>query len=240
MLCNFLNVSVVLILLAAHLGWIKKRTAFILGAGALFSALFSISPGLGGIALSVGLWFWVTSRKRWFARSALACGIVLAVAAFAATLVSPDTHNTTQEIPLPFVEKTLEPSVRVLVWQDTMQTVRQYPWFGKGTGTDIADLQYEVLSGIHLLLHDAHNMWLNIAGQTGIFGLAVFLALLGYLIKRCRFNISNGGDEQYIHLALSCAFFGAFLYQGLFGSFEDARHLWVILGLICSLSEHKS
>ncbi|MGB2750461.1 MAG: O-antigen ligase family protein [Pyrinomonadaceae bacterium] len=232
MLCNYLNVSVVLILLAEHLGWIKKRTALILGAGTLFSALFSISPGLGGIALSVGLWFWAGGQKRWIARPALACGIILAVLAFAATLVSPDTNNTAQEIPLPFIEKKLEPSVRVLVWQDTARTVRQYPWFGKGTGMDVANTRYEVLSGMQQLLRDSHNMWLNILGQTGIFGLAAFLLLLGYLIKRCRFRIGDGGDGRYIHLALSTALVGAFLYQGLGGSFEDARHLWVLLGLL--------
>ena len=168
MLCNFLNVSCVLILLSAHDGWIKKRTAIILGSGTLFSAVLSISPGLGGIALSVGLWFWAIGRKRWFARPALACGIVLAVTAFAATLVSPDTNNTSQEISLPFIEKKLEPSVRVLVWQDTLQTVRQYPWFGKGTGMDVASVRYEVLSGMQQLLRDAHNIWLNVLGQTGV------------------------------------------------------------------------
>ena len=236
MLCNYLNISIVLILLAAHLGWVKKRTAIILGAATLFSALFSLSPGLGGIALSVGLWVWAVGQKRWFARPTLACGIILAVLAFAATLVSPDTKNTAQEIPLPFIEKKLEPSVRVLVWQDTLQTVRQYPWFGKGTGMDVANTRYEVLSGMQQLLRDSHNMWLNILGQTGIFGLAAFVLLLGYLIKRCRFSIGDGGVERYILVAMSVGFIGAFLYQGLGGSFEDARHLWVLVGLLGAIS----
>ena len=236
MLCNFLNVSVVLIFVAAHLGWIRKRTAIILGAGTLFSALFSISPGLGGIALSVGLWIWAVWQKKWFAKPALACGILLAVLAFAATLVSPDTNNTAQEIPLPFIEKNLEPSVRVLVWQDTLQTVRQYPWFGKGTGMDVANTRYEVLSGMQQLLRDAHNIWLNVLGQTGVFGLTAFILLLIYLLTRCRFSITDGVNGQYFHVALSIAFVGAFLYQGLGGAFEDARHLWVLVGLLGAIS----
>jgi len=186
--------------------------------------------------LGVGLWFWVVGQKKLFARPALACGIVLAVAAFAATLVSPDTNNTTQEIRLPFIEMTIEPSVRVLVWQDTLRTVRQYPWFGKGTGMDVANTRYEVLSGMQQLLRDAHNSWLNVFGQTGILGLAVFMLMLGYSIKRCRFSITDGGDHQYIHIALSVAFVGAFLYQGLGASFEDARHLWVLVGLLGAIS----
>ncbi len=232
MLCNYLNVSIVLIILAEHVGWIKRWVAIILGFGTLFSALLSISPGLGGLALCVGLWFWIVWQNKRFARPALVCGLVLAIAAFAAALVSPDTNNTTQEIALPFIEKKLEPSVRVLVWQDTLQTVRQYPWFGKGTGTDIANLRYEVLSGMQLLLTDAHNNWLNVLGQIGVFGLAAFMLLLIYLIKRCKFVIADGKDEQYIHVALSIAFVTAFLCQGLSGSYEDARHLWVLVGLI--------
>jgi carbon starvation protein CstA len=39
-----------------------------------------------------------------------------------------------------------------------------------------------------------------------------------------------------IHLALSCALIGAFLYQGLSGSFEDARHLWILFGLLVGVS----
>ena len=236
MLCNFLNVSMVLILLAAHLSWIKKRTAFILGAGTLFSALFSISPGLGGIALSVGLWIYAVGQTKWFARPALACGIVLAVATFAVMLISPDTKNTAQEISLPFIQTKFEPSVRVLVWQDMLHTARQYPWFGKGTGMDVANTRYQVLSGMQQLLRDAHNNWLNVLGQTGIFGLAAFMLLLIYLIKRCRFSITDGNDGKFVHVALSISFVGAFLYQGLSASFEDTRHLWVLVGLLGGIS----
>jgi len=31
---------------------------------------------------------------------------------------------------------------------------------------------------------------------------------------------------------LGLAFCSAFVYQGLTGSFEDARHLWVLIGLV--------
>jgi O-antigen ligase len=236
MLCNFINISASLALLAKKTGWIQRTTAIILLAGISFAALFSISPGLGGITLSVGIWFFVIGSKKWYAKPALACGVVLAFAAFAATLVSPDTNNTTQEIPLPYVERKFEPSVRVLVWQDTVQTVRQYPWFGKGTGTSVANVRYEALSGMHQLLLDAHNMWLNVAGQTGLFGLTAFMLLLAFLLKRCSFIVKNSGEWQFVNVALSCAFVGAFMYQGLDGSFEDARHLWVLVGLLAASS----
>ena len=236
MLCNFLNVSVILALLAERLGWLRRSLAITLLSGIMFAALFSISPGLGGIALSIGLWFWIVGRTTWHGRAALVGGIMLATAAFASTLVSPDTSNTTQEIPVPFVEKKLEPSVRVLIWEDVLTNARQDPWFGRGTGLDVANVNYVTLSGQQQALGDAHNMWLNVLGQTGLFGLATLMLMLVYFVKRSRFQITNGGDAQYIHVALSCAFVGAFLYQGLSGSFEDARHLWVLIGMFAAIS----
>ena len=236
MLCNFLNVGILLALLAERLGWIRRSIVILLIAGISFAALFSISPGLGGIALSVGLWFFVVGSNKWFAKPMFACGLILAVAAFAVTLISPDTSNTAQEIPLPLIEKKFEPSVRALVWEDTIQTVRQYPWFGKGTGTNVADVRYEVLSGMQQWLGDAHNMWLNVLGQTGLFGLAAFILMLGYFLKRCSFTFRDDNEWHYVRVALSCAFVGAFLYQGIAGSFEDARHLWVLVGLLAASS----
>lgn len=237
MLCNFLNVSIMLVLIAKSLRWIKRAYAVILILGILFAAAFSISPGLGGVSLSLGLWFWAIfsfrSKKR-FAMTALALGIVLAVGVIASALISPDTNNTTQDFTIPFIGKIIEPSVRVLLWENTLETIRQYPWLGIGTGVDVADVHYYALSGGLQVLTDAHNMWLNIWAQTGLLGLVSLVILLAYLLKQCRFRLTDGDDGQYIRLGLSCAFVGAFLYQGLAGSFEDTRHLWVLIGLLAA------
>ena len=239
MLCNFLNVSIVLTLLAEKLGWIKKRAAIVLAVGILAAALFSISPGIGGIALTLGIWFGVKFSKisgRRLAIPALVFGTAISLAVFGSTLVSPDTNNTSQDINVPVIDKIVEPSVRVLVWQDTVQTIRQFPWLGKGTGMDVAHIEYVTLSGDKQDLYDAHNMWLNVAGQTGLIGLTAFLILLIYLFKRCSFKIKEGIDGEYIHLALSCALVGAFFYQGLAGSYEDTRHIWVLIGILAAYS----
>ena len=239
MLCNFLNVSIMLVLVAERLRWIKRTFAVILVAGILFAAAFSISPGLGGVALSLGLWFWAIfsfRSKTRFALPALAIGVILAIAVFTSALISPDTDNTSQDFTIPFIEKTIEPSVRVLLWENTLETVRQYPWLGIGTGVDVANIRYHALSGGDQELTDAHNMWLNIFAQTGLLGLAALITLLAYLLKQCRFRITDAHDGQYIRIALSCAFVGAFLYQGLAGSFEDTRHLWILVGLLVGSS----
>ncbi len=239
MMANFLNVSLMFAVLAEKNGWLKKIPARILQSGILFAAVFTFSAGLGGMILSFGIWFWALfneHKKTLFAKLSLASAFIFAVLVFCSTLISPATSNTAQKFSIPFSEKKIEPSVRLLVWGNALENYQEFPLTGKGTGTNAASLQYRTLSGDNQLLLDAHNVWLNVLGQTGLFGAAVFILLTTYLTTKCRFRFDNLNEQNLIHLALSCAFVGAFLYQGLSGSFEDARHLWILFGMLAGIS----
>jgi len=241
MMCNFLNVSLMLSILADKLDWLKKTWARFLHFGIWFAAFFTLSPGLGGLFLSFGVWLWANfdfARRKTFAVSACFFGIFLALAFFAASLISPDTPNTDQDFKLLFIEQKFEPSVRVLIWQDSLETIRQYPFFGKGTGTGAASVEYTVLSGDNQFLTDAHNVWLNLFGQLGLFGFVAFTILCVFLLWKCKFRLTDKTEKSFVRLALSAAFLGAFWYQGLQGSFEDARHLWILFGLLASFGEN--
>jgi hypothetical protein len=242
MLTNFLNVSVILTVLAEENGWLRKVWARVMQAGIWFAALFALSAGLGGMLLSLGIWFWVVFRdsKRQLSKLALAAGLSCALLIFLSTLVSPDTGNTRHDFSTPFSEKIFEPSVRVLVWENALRRFSEFPIAGRGTGTNVAEFQYRPLSGENQLLLDAHNVWLNVLGQTGLIGIAAFFALVLYLATRCRFDFDDLNQRNLIHLALGCSFVGAFLYQGLSGSFEDARHLWIVFGMLVAFSTSSS
>ncbi len=239
MMCNFLNVSLMLAVLADKLCWLKKIWALVLQIGIWFATVFTFSSGLGGMFLSLGIWYWAifkVKQRNLFSKLALTGAIFLAFSVFVATLISPDTNNTTQEFSVPLTDKKLEVSVRVLVWENVLEKFKQSPLIGAGTGMNAASVYYQTLSGDQQILLDAHNNWLNILGQTGLFGIFAFFLLNLYLFTRCRFKVKKSDEQNLIHLALSCAFLGAFLYQGLTGSFEDARHLWIILGLLVGIS----
>ncbi len=241
MMCNFLNVSLMLAVLAAELEWLKKIWTRILQIGIWFAALFTFSTGLGGMVLSLGIWHWAlfkTKKKAFVSKLVLSIAILVAVSILTATLISPDTNNTTQDISIPYTDKKLEVSVRVLVWESVFETFKQYPFVGKGTGMDAALVNYQTLSGDNQVLLDAHNNWLNVLGQTGLLGMFTFLLLNLYLLTKCRFKVKVSNEQNFIHLALSCTFLGAFLYQGLCGSFEDARHLWVLFGMLVGISKY--
>jgi hypothetical protein len=239
MMCNFLNISLLLAFLAERLNWLQRIWARILQIGIWLAAIFTFSAGLGGMIFSFGIWYWALfneKQKHMHSKIAIAFAIIVAVSVFGTTLVSPDTNNTTQEFSFPLMDKKLEASVRVLVWENSLENFKAFPFFGKGTGTDAALLKYETLSGDKQILLDAHNIWLNVLGQTGLFGLFAFILLNTFLTTRCQFVFNELNEQNLIHLALSCAFVGAFLYQGLSGSFEDARHLWILFGLLVGIS----
>lgn len=238
LLCNYLNIGLMLTFLAAQLDWVKKSLTRILILGIWFTAFFTLSPGIGGLLLSTGIWLWAVykfEKRKSFAFNALIAGISGALIFFASSLISIDTPNTNRDFNIPFIEQLqLEPSVRVLVWESSLKTIYEFPIFGKGTGTDVAGVKYVSLSGGHQFLTDAHNVWLNQFGQLGVIGFAAFLFLTFYLFNKCKFSLHDKTEKSFVLLALSSAFLGAFLYQGLNGSYEDARHLWILFGLLAS------
>jgi len=81
------------------------------------------------------------------------------------------------------------------------------------------------------LLTDAHNTWLNIGGQAGIPGFLASITLTIALIGRSLpLRTSEGISSS--RAMLGVAFLAAFVAQGFVGSFENARHLWVLIGLL--------
>ena len=229
MMCNYLNVCFMIALAAGSAGWIRRGVAYALAFLIALSALLTLSAGVGGIVVSAGLWYglWERRRNALRAMAVLIATAIIAIGLFAATMVSPDTPNTDIQTKLPGVETEVELAVRPLIWKNALIRSLEHPILGRGTGTDAADIYYVAVSGQLQWLHDAHNAWLNIFGQAGLIGLAAFTALCLYLWSICRFTSAHP-----VLIALSCAFAGAFLFQNLFGSFEDARHLWILVGLL--------
>jgi O-antigen ligase len=114
--------------------------------------------------------------------------------------------------------------------------LQKYPIVGRGIGLDAGFVVYDSPNGKQFL-GDAHQLWLNVAAQQGLVGLAVIIFLTIWFLRRgLPLNIEN----TPIKTALGLAFIGTFCYQGLIGSYEDARHLWILLGLLASASETKN
>lgn len=242
MLCNYLSISLMIAITCYYLSWIGNKIFFPLFFLILVTLLFTITPGLGGVALSLGLWFWLVLKLRQQKNSSLFSlfgGIFLALAFFGASLFSPiQTPTSPYFFTVPLIEMRVDPSVRLLAWQTSAKTFFEYPLFGSGPGTPVASVLYKDASGRFQFLTDAHQIWLNVAAQTGILGLLAILFITFYFLK-ISFTLLIS-KEKIIQTGLNLAFISAFFYQGFVGSFEDARHLWILTGLLLSLQSFEN
>ncbi|MEO7503639.1 MAG: O-antigen ligase family protein [Sphingomicrobium sp.] len=225
MAANYLTVSAILAILAGHLGAITPRQRNLLIAGCSLAAVTTISPGLGGLALAFGFWGWLAWRgeRPMAARLALGGGIgaaILAVVASALTLVPYPGAAFVAVLPGGWP---IAASIRFTIWSQALANFIAHPLLGRGLGADSVAVSFASPSGVAQALSDAHNGFLNLAVQCGIVGLAAFVALLVHVTRHSRRNAATWW--------LGFAFLNGIAYQGLTGSFEDARHLWAVLGL---------
>lgn len=233
--CNYLAVSLTLLLAARKNGWVAKWPFVLLMSGMLLAAAVTISPGLGGIALALGIWLWLLMRSHQpgVARLFLTAGVIAASLALVAMSVTPIIHSTAPfVIHLPLLDIPLAPSGRLLVWIDAFRNIAADPFLGRGIGSDAVLVRYLDPTGNLQKLTDAHNMFLNIAVQCGIIGLAALVSMIAHAFCRTLPLRLPQSPAGVIRLGAGLGLLNGLVYQGLGGSFEDARHLWLAFGLL--------
>ena len=235
LLCNYLTASLLLLLLARRVGWVSRAIFALLLPGILICAVFTISPGLGGIALAAGVWLWLLLRgtRPNAGRVALAAGLVAALLFIPAMAFTPILHPTAPFlVQVPFVDLTLAPAGRLMIWMDAIRNFAADPLLGRGIGADAVLVRYQDPGGNLQKLTDAHNMFLNIGVQCGIVGVAALCALIVFAWRRTLPFRLMDGNRNLLRLGIGFAFLNCLVYQGLGGSFEDARHIWLLFGLL--------
>ena len=228
MMANYLALATLLLILAESRAWVSTPVAWLLGACMLLTALFALTPGFGGLLFMLGVWFWSAKRGTPLGRLFLCAGVSAGVLGALVAAVTPILHRTAPFlISIPGLPVPLAPAVRLLVWIDAVRTFLAHPLAGIGIGVDPVHVPYVNPSGEFTIVTDAHNMPLSIAAQTGILGVAGMAAIICFALREMR-------RAHGFLFGLSLAFVSGLLVEGLVGSFEDARHLWLAYGLILS------
>jgi O-antigen ligase len=99
---------------------------------------------------------------------------------------------------------------------------------------EVVEIGYVNPSGIYELLTDAHNTWLSVLVQCGIAGLVAFVAMITALLRGASLRASATTRDRLLS-GLTMAFVAGVLYQTLAGSFENTRHIWVLIGLLAAV-----
>jgi heme exporter protein D len=135
-------------------------------------------------------------------------------------------------------------SSRVQIWQHTMGLVPEHLWFGGGPDTLVQRAcltfeRYNEATGtvVRTYLDNAHNDYLNILVNTGVFSLIAYLtALLSVVVRTLRISAADQTSTVLL-IGLLC-----YLIQ-IFFSFSIlivAPFFWVLFGLLtASLREAK-
>lgn len=240
-LCNYLTISLLMLFLAERLGWIKAAVFYCLYFCLVLVAFFTLSSTLGGVALVLGVWLWLMLKNKncLIAYACFIFGLVVASGFLVLNLIAMQPHESAAySFNLPFTEQILSPSPRLMVWEDALKTFSENFWTGRGLGQNAAQVVFRNTDGHNSILLDAHNTVLSVAAQTGVFGLAAMLWLMFYLGRRSFPLRLTSQPLATIRTCLGLAFLGAFIFQGISGSFEDSRHIWVMFGLLASVSDN--
>ena len=237
MFCNFLNVALIFLIGAFGRNWLNKRLCWIALSLILVTSIFTISAGLGAFFLAVGIWIWFKQPNTIGGRSSLVAGISIFVLSFALSFVALRPYDgAPYSFGLPFFDVELFPSSRLLVWSDAINTFIANFLFGNGPGSPSTSVIFQNSEGTFSYLTDAHNSFLSVAAQTGILGLTALVAVTIHLIT---LGFALAKDEP-LRYALAIGFLTAFVLQGLTGSFEDARHLWFLIGILIAAERIRS
>lgn len=122
----------------------------------------------------------------------------------------------------------VEPSARLHLWGQAWDTWHGAFWRGKGLGQPPASLDYLAPDGLWKHLTDAHSTVLSLGAQGGVVAVAAFLGLVAWVWWQSR--------PQAALAAMGTALLLAVGYVGVSGSFEDARVLWVFMGVLAGAS----
>ena len=229
MFCNYLTVTLLIALVSERMGWISSLVFFALAVTIGVSSVFTVSIALGGFILAIGFWVWLDGPATNIRRAAMIGACIMAagfVAVAPLALFGTDDYSSSG---------LFTPSSRFLVWRDAISVFLSDPISGKGVGTAVAEVVFQNSDGSRSLLTDAHNMFLNVAAQAGLPGLVAIVALV-VVVGRTAWSGQDRIRRNNVRTALAIAFVTAFVYDGLTGSFEDARHLWILIGLILAAS----
>lgn len=220
MLCNYLTVSLLLLFAARKIDLIGRTAFGVLAVLFAITIAFTFTPGVGGVMLAAGLWFWAVYKEsgRPLLSKAALSGAVLSALIFLFIASVPLVDG--------FVPQ------RPLTWLSAINTFLTHPIFGKGLGLPVADIYFLPPGGGMQLLTDAHNIVISVAAQSGLVGLIPLILICIFVIRRFSLIAFPAGSASILRCSLGISFISAFLYQGLLGSFEETRHLWVLIGLI--------
>lgn len=200
--------------LAVALGGLRRHLWLLLpAAGALAGLIFSLSRG-ATLGLAVGLLLLLAWRRARRAALLVAAVVVVLTLANANPLVSSEYFGTVEQRLATLQHPTRE-SNRPQIWSTAIGITVDHPFIGVGVNQFKFEGQKRSLYERGAVLENAHNIFLSLAAETGLLGLAAFVVFVGQLVAR-GVRAASTADPLRLSLALGLvASLTGFMIQGL-------------------------
>ncbi len=130
--------------------------------------------------------------------------------------------------------------IRKIVWNGAAELVKQRPFFGFGPETfgltywQVRPKEANLTSEWNFLYNKAHNEWLNLAANTGLFGLGSHLLLLGWFsVWVLKGLVRQLADQALLNYAILAALLGleAVNFFG-FSTVTTETYRYLFMGLV--------
>lgn len=186
------------------LTWSKSKLNYFLSILFFITLLFTKSrSGLLGFAVA-DLIYWgfvlIKDRKKYLKEFLIFNSIFLVLFFIIKTPTLP-AETSVKTGPALETGGTESGTIRKIVWKGALQVWLHYPIFGSGVETfaysyyQFRPAEHNLVSEWDFIYNKAHNEYLNLAANSGSFGLLSYLTLIGFaiflMIKNLQFTITN-------------------------------------------------
>lgn len=224
---------------AAALLWVppqplSKAMRLTLGAGValLMVNIIFITPGRGGyLALLVltvaAAWGMFRGWRRLWLTLLLPL-LIMALLAISPAANQRLTVAVNDMLEYRQAEQYSDMGIRMVMWGNTLQVIRERPLLGHGTGGLRTAYQRQVagVPGWHgIVVDDPHNQFLKITAEHGLLGLLVFLGLLWACFRQ-----EAPPVYRLLGLGILLAWCATSLFSGHFSSWSEGRFLMIWVG----------
>ena len=175
------------------------------------------------------------TRIRDLRRVTVAAVLVVGVA-FAGALVERNERFFGAQAP---VMTSFERDLRPKIWSTALEQWRSAPWLGHGFGREIVAGAFMPLTtrlADHPEIRHAHNVFLDVAIELGVVGLATLVALLALLVREYRGFLRR--PEVAVLGVLGLTLVAGFVVKNLTDDFmhrHNALVFWALNGMLLGL-----
>jgi O-antigen ligase len=235
-LSRALGVGIIILLFAVLMGQLSRRWKLLAAAAVVVMFVALVGSGARGPLLMLVVTLVFTLGLS-IVRGGRRLQSLLVMGAFGIAVVSILGLNLIPAVSLQrftvLVDQTgvdTSSQARLMVMQVAWELFTTSPLFGRGTGSVSA-------FGAGRELSYPHNVLLELAAETGLVGLGLYLALVGLVLWRLISRVNRRAKHGPLWLALIAMLVYTFLNAMVSGDLSDNRDFWLFAGIAIAATQ---